>query len=208
MNWEEWYKWDDEIMIDSNEGHLDFPKWLFKETVWQAKAVLWPLALILFPVIRKVVWPFQRVTWPARRIAEWFIRYFWNISDYGHSTKQIIRTFFRLAILFGIYYYIGGAIDCYCFENSSPGIVSELFEFNGIALPWWEIPFRSVYFSIVTMTTLGFGDMHANAGNPFAIVGYLLLTIQVLLGYVMLGALVTRFAVLFTAGGPAGKFND
>jgi len=30
--------------------------------------------------------------------------------------------------------------------------------------------------------------------------------IQVILGYVLLGALVTRFAVLFTAGGPAGKF--
>ena len=32
--------------------------------------------------------------------------------------------------------------------------------------------------------------------------------IQVILGYVFLGALVTRFAVLFTAGGPAGKFED
>ena len=38
--------------------------------------------------------------------------------------------------------------------------------------------------------------------------GHLLLTIQVILGYVLLGALVTRFAVLFTAGGPAGKFAD
>jgi hypothetical protein len=28
------------------------------------------------------------------------------------------------------------------------------------------------------------------------------------LGFVLLGALVTRFAVLFTAGGPAGKFAD
>ena len=30
---------------------------------------------------------------------------------------------------------------------------------------------------------------------------------QVILGYVLLGALVTRFAVLFTAGGPAGRFS-
>jgi len=28
------------------------------------------------------------------------------------------------------------------------------------------------------------------------------------LGYVLLGALVTRFAVLFMAGGPAGKFSN
>jgi len=34
------------------------------------------------------------------------------------------------------------------------------------------------------------------------------LMIQVLLGYVMQGGLVTRFAVLFTAGGPAGEFRD
>ncbi len=32
--------------------------------------------------------------------------------------------------------------------------------------------------------------------------------LQVILGYVLMGALVTRFAVLFTAGGPAGKFAD
>ena len=111
-----------------------------------------------------------------------------------------------ILLVFAVIYYVWGAIDCYCFKTPSPGIVYELFEFNGKALPWLQIPFRSVYFSIVTMTTLGFGDMHANADNTFAVIGYLFLTAQVLLGYVMLGALVTRFAVLFTAGGPAGEF--
>ena len=47
------------------------------------------------------------------------------------------------------------------------------------------------------------GDMHA-ADN---VAGYFLLTLQVLLGYILLGALVTRFAVLFQAEGPAGKFT-
>jgi hypothetical protein len=54
------------------------------------------------------------------------------------------------------------------------------------------------------MTTLGFGDI---AANPASVSGQSLLMIQVILGYVLLGALVTRFAVLFTAGGPAGKFS-
>jgi hypothetical protein len=72
-------------------------------------------------------------------------------------------------------------------------------------VPAWLLPFRSFYFSIVTMTTLGFGDMHANCQSFW---GHLLIGIQVLLGYVLLGALVTRFAVLFTAGGPAGTFAD
>jgi len=33
-------------------------------------------------------------------------------------------------------------------------------------------------------------------------------SIQKILGFVLLGALVTRFAVLFTAGGPTGRFAD
>ena len=55
------------------------------------------------------------------------------------------------------------------------------------------------------MTTLGFGDMFANAQSIW---GHILLTFQVILGYVLFGALITRLAVLFTAGGPAGKFAD
>ena len=64
---------------------------------------------------------------------------------------------------------------------------------------------RALYFSVVTMTTLGFGDI---AANPDSWAGQTLLMLQVILGYVLLGALVTRFAVLFTAGGPAGRFAD
>ena len=64
---------------------------------------------------------------------------------------------------------------------------------------------HAVYFSVVTMTTLGFGDI---AANPDSWIGQTLLMVQVILGYVLLGALITRFAVLFTAGGPAGKFAD
>ena len=62
---------------------------------------------------------------------------------------------------------------------------------------------RPCYLSIVTMTTLGFGYMYANRTSW---TGHILLILQVLLGYVLLAALVTRFAVLFTAGGPAGRF--
>jgi hypothetical protein len=90
---------------------------------------------------------------------------------------------------------------------SPPGIVSNL-EVEP-HLPLWHyfvlLILRPIYFSVVTMTTLGFGDMYANAQSIW---GDILLTFQVILGYVLLGALVTRFAVLFTAGGPAGKFAD
>ncbi len=112
---------------------------------------------------------------------------FWQMSDYGRSTGRVIGTFFVLAFAFaGIYFAV-------------PGLVENLH----VTGHWWGDLVRAVYFSIVTMTTLGFGDMYA---HPQSIAGHLLLMFQVLLGYVLLGALITRFAVLFTAGGPAGKF--
>jgi len=142
----------------------------------------------------------------------WFIRKFWQISDYGISTKEIIKTFLKWAFVFGIIYYAWGVIDYHLIGNKDyPGIVSNLFvlEDSKRAVPVLLVPLRSIYFSIVTMTTLGLGDMYANTNSLFrGIFGHILLAIQVILGYVLLGALVTRFAVLFTAGGPAGKFAD
>jgi len=133
------------------------------------------------------------------RIIRQPVSWFWAISDYGLSTMRIIVTFLGLALIFANIYYHWGRI-------APPGIVDNLFvDTNGIEVQLWLVPLRTLYFSIVTMTTLGFGDMYANAQS---ILGHLLLMIQVILGYVLLGALVTRFAVLFTAGGPAGKFAD
>jgi hypothetical protein len=92
---------------------------------------------------------------------------------------------------------------------SPPGIVSNLIVQPEVEEAAWHYfgraLIRPVYFSVVTMTTLGFGDMYANKES---IAGHVLLILQVILGYVLLGALVTRFAVLFTAGGPAGKFTE
>lgn len=127
------------------------------------------------------------------------VRQFWQISDYGFSTVRIILTFFGLAIIFANIYYHWGRI-------APPGIVENLFiDRTSVVIPWQLVPLRTLYFSIVTMTTLGFGDMYA---YPISWFGHILLMVQVILGYVLLGALVTRFAVLFTAGGPAGKFAD
>ena len=50
-------------------------------------------------------------------------------------------------------------------------------------------PFTPYYFSIVTFTTLGFGDIH-----PLNFAGEVWLVVEVLLGYVMLGGLIGIFA--------------
>ncbi len=126
---------------------------------------------------------------------KWITKPFWWTSDYGCSTKRILVVFLGISLLFSIAYY-GAALI------SPPGIVNGLLRGEEGVVPAWLVPVRAFYFSIVTMTTLGFGDMHANCQSVW---GHILLILQVLLGYMLLGALVTRFAVLFTAGGPADQ---
>jgi hypothetical protein len=151
----------------------------------------------------------RRMNWEdwygKHRFLQWLVRAFWWVSDYGISTGRIMLTFFLLALVFANIYYCWGAVDYYVLgEKDNPGVVSNLFVVDGEVVAWWLVPLRAVYFSIVTMTTLGFGDMFANAKSVY---GHLLLMLQVLLGYVLLGALITRFAVLFTSDGPAGSYT-
>lgn len=144
-----------------------------------------------------------RLAWPVKA-------FFW-ISDYGQSTWRIIKTFFFIAICFAIVYYIWGAVDYYLLGiTDHPGIVANLFIDQQRPVICWLVLLRSIYFSIVTMTTLGFGDMYANAHNYWfaAACGHLLLGLQVLLGYCLLGALITRFAVLFRSGVIPCEFQE
>ena len=126
---------------------------------------------------------------------------FWAVSDYGMSTLRVVGVFFILALLFAAV-YVNWAYW------APPGIVSNLIVRPEAGEAAWHYLLRAlirpIYFSVVTMTTLGFGDMYADKGS---IAGHVLLILQVILGYVLLGALITRFAVLFTTGGPAGKFS-
>lgn len=121
--------------------------------------------------------------WPVRNI---LVRTFWWMSDYGKSTLSIIGLFFGLAVIFGIVYRVWpGLVQVNGGDDTIRGFV------------------HTLYFSVVTMTTLGFGDIAANPDNWC---GQVLLMVQVVFGYVLLGALITRLAVLFTGDGPAGRF--
>jgi hypothetical protein len=136
----------------------------------------------------------------GHRFLKWPVRWFWSLSDYGLSTWWIIIWFCGLALLFAaVYSNLGSWFP--------PGIVS--YPEVEAHLPLWHyfalVLLRPIYFSVVTMVTLGLNDMYPNAQSFW---GHIFLMIQVILGYVLLGALVTRFAVLFTAGGPAGEFAD
>jgi len=120
-----------------------------------------------------------------RNVTARVVRAFWWISDYGRSTSRILFTFFILAFAFGGLYHVW------------PNLVETSRGVGGITNFW-----HALYFSVVTMTTLGFGDIHA---NPASWLGQTVLMAQVILGYVLLGALVTRFAILFSGEGPAAN---
>lgn len=110
------------------------------------------------------------------------MRCFWELSDYGMSTPRILAVFPFSAIGFALLYYLWGLL-------APPGIVENLFKVAGMAVPFYVVPIRALYFSVVTMTTLGFDDLHA---NPASVWGHVFLAVQVILGYVILGALITR----------------
>ena len=120
---------------------------------------------------------------PFRMAALWF----WSISDYGTSAFRITFWFLLFAVVFAAAYV------CPAHLGSEPPLLLNLNEVDGTPVTV-NIWIRAIYFSIVTMTTLGFGDIHA---NPSSELGHVLLTIQVLIGYILLGALITRFAILF-----------
>jgi len=169
----------------------------FRETNLETLRIKQSIKQLLEYNIRRMNWEEWYKEHPRLKL---LVNPFWLMSDYGLSTGRIVVTFFVLAFIFA-------AIYANCAYWRPPGIVSNL-EVEP-HLPIWHylllLLFRPIYFSVVTMTTLGFGDMYANAKSVW---GHILLSLQVILGYVLLGALITRFAVLFMAGGPAGDFAD
>ncbi|MDP3097082.1 MAG: pentapeptide repeat-containing protein [Syntrophales bacterium] len=121
---------------------------------------------------------------------------FWNMTDYGSSTLRIISTFLFLSTLFGSIYF---SFEIFPVLHS---IVHGLHPEN-VDMSIEHIFARSMYFSIVTMTT-GFGDMYAiKTGNIWGVLSYCFISAQVIIGYVLLGALITRLGILFTDYGPA-----
>ena len=131
----------------------------------------------------------------GRKILNAPINAFWTLSDYGRSTGRIALWFFLLSLLFAFIYDFS--------ERHGNSLVESLSTADAYANPWLP-PCRAVYFSVVTMTTLGFGDMNA---NPESIPGHIILTIQVLLGYLLLGALICRFGIHFQSVGPPVKLS-
>jgi len=95
------------------------------------------------------------------------IAWLWRVTcDYGRSLWRWALIALILAAMFGGAYAI--------------------FELLEKTETVWE----SFYFSIVAFTTLGFGDI-----TPACTAGQILAAIEVIFGYIMLGGLISIFAV-------------
>jgi uncharacterized protein YjbI with pentapeptide repeats len=93
----------------------------------------------------------------------------WGLLDYGRSMLRVAGFGFGIVGLYGIAF------------ATLPGVL----DFSGSTKTW----FTPFYFSIVTFTTLGFGDV-----RPKSIGGELLASSEVIIGYMTLGLLLAVLA--------------
>jgi len=93
----------------------------------------------------------------------------WGLIDYGRSLFRVAAVAFGLVAIYG----------------AILSIFSHILDFKDSANSW----FTPYYFSIVTYTTLGFGDV-----RPATIVGGIVVTREVILGYTTLSLLLSVLA--------------
>lgn len=107
-------------------------------------------------------------------------------SDYGRSLALWALWSLLIALSFSLLYMTPGPSWLpEWFQERMPQFHQVTGTDVGLPLTFW----KSFYFSIVTFTTLGFGDVVAD--NTLA---RILVTLEVIFGYVMLGGLISIFA--------------
>ena len=106
-------------------------------------------------------------------------------SDYGRSLALWALWSLLIALSFSLMYMPGPSWLPEWLQERMPQFHQVTGTDVGLPLTFW----KSFYFSIVTFTTLGFGDVVAD--NTSA---RILVTLEVIFGYVMLGGLISIFA--------------
>ncbi|MZP29760.1 hypothetical protein GTO91_08585 [Heliobacterium undosum] len=120
-----------------------------------------------------------------KQATKYLAYYWWKVtSNYGESLSRWMITSSLIVIVFGI---IFSAPSCPQFfpEDLKQFLYSAKPEIKVSSELSFYTPF---YFSIVTFTTLGYGDITPN--NLYA---HIWVTLEVIVGYFMLGGLITIF---------------
>jgi hypothetical protein len=122
--------------------------------------------------IRRLSW--QR-WYKSHRVLAMPAGLFWFLSDYGRSTGRLLIFFFLFAFDFAALYLIPTRVPFAWMEVSYPWTENHMWpphvsyldhyqDENGQVqqLSMRQTWVRAVYYSVVTMTTLGFGDIYAH----------------------------------------------
>jgi len=108
----------------------------------------------------------------------------WNIScKYGTNLTRWLIVTLTIIIFFGLLYGQYGTSS-----NEKIQFLMEVVKPN-IDISVNDNPFSPFYFSAVTFTTLGYGDI-----SPSNLSGQIISVIEVLIGYLMLGGLLSVFS--------------
>ena len=106
-------------------------------------------------------------------------------SDYGRNLGLWAFWSLFIAFLFAMAYLPYPSWMPEWMQDWSPQFHQVTGQYEGKPLTFWN----SFYFSVVTFTTLGFGDVVADNATA-----RLLVTLEVIFGYLMLGGLISIFA--------------
>ena len=96
-----------------------------------------------------------------------------GLTDCGRSMTRVVLWSAGLAIIFGLAFYSLG---------------EDAFDISHMESLGWN-PFTMMYYSVVTFTTLGFGDITPKTSTAAALV-----MVEVVTGYLMLGILISILA--------------
>lgn len=120
--------------------------------------------------------------------SKWGYRFWKATSDCGRSWLLWAGWSTSLAVLFGMVFarYPVWQRLPNSLQSCLIDIAPQMAYSNPMVADGWFTPY---YFSIVTFTTLGFGDI-----TPLNLAGQIWLTLEVIFGYIMLGGLITLFA--------------
>lgn len=110
---------------------------------------------------------------PIHRRSKQLVFRAWGLIDYGRSLSKPVAYAIVIAMVFGFVYWLDRSLEwgLLDYSNSAQSALS---------------PF---YYSIVTYTTLGFGDI-----TPSHWIGEIIVIVEVVLGYVTLGLLLAILA--------------
>jgi len=122
--------------------------------------------------------PAAILAWGFKYCTILIINLFWWITDYGSSTGRVLKSLLVVSLAFAVLYTLFPSLTSEHVENLSPGLRFV----------------RSLYFSVVTTTTVGFGDISA---SKTSILSNIVILLHVMVGYMLLGALIVRLGILF-----------